>query len=139
MSKAGAKASVRRMRQLGDRPLLGTALAAGGDELFFVVGSETFLDLLTWREPRRVAARAAARRMAETLGERVGETVGYAMRLERRMSAQTRIEVITDGLLSVFMTTYLAPPAGLHSSTSERIAKPLHGTIIDHVSTQRWR
>ena len=35
-----------------------TALAAGGDELFFVVGSETFLDLLTWREPRRVAALA---------------------------------------------------------------------------------
>jgi nicotinate-nucleotide adenylyltransferase len=32
-----------------------TELAAGGDELFFVVGSETFLDLLTWREPRRVA------------------------------------------------------------------------------------
>jgi nicotinate-nucleotide adenylyltransferase len=31
------------------------ALAAGGDELFYVVGSETFLDLLTWREPRRVA------------------------------------------------------------------------------------
>ena len=35
-----------------------TALAAGGDELFFVVGSETFLDLLTWREPRRVASLA---------------------------------------------------------------------------------
>ena len=34
------------------------ALAAGGDELFFVVGSETFLDLLTWHEPRRVAALA---------------------------------------------------------------------------------
>ena len=31
------------------------ALAAGGDELFYVVGSETFLDLLTWREPRRIA------------------------------------------------------------------------------------
>jgi nicotinate-nucleotide adenylyltransferase len=35
-----------------------TALAAGGDELFYIVGSETFLDLLTWRDPRRVAALA---------------------------------------------------------------------------------
>ena len=35
-----------------------SALAAGGDELFYVVGSETFLDLLTWREPRRVAGLA---------------------------------------------------------------------------------
>jgi len=35
-----------------------TALAAGGDELFYIVGSETFLDLLTWREPRKVAALA---------------------------------------------------------------------------------
>jgi nicotinate-nucleotide adenylyltransferase len=34
------------------------ALAAGGDELFYIVGSETFLDLLTWRDPRRVAALA---------------------------------------------------------------------------------
>jgi len=35
-----------------------SALAAGGDELFYVVGSETFLDLLTWREPKRLAALA---------------------------------------------------------------------------------
>jgi nicotinate-nucleotide adenylyltransferase len=35
-----------------------SALAAGGDELFYIVGSETFLDLLTWREPRRVASLA---------------------------------------------------------------------------------
>jgi len=35
-----------------------TALAAGGDELYYIVGSETFLDLLTWREPRKVAALA---------------------------------------------------------------------------------
>jgi nicotinate-nucleotide adenylyltransferase len=35
-----------------------TALAAGGDQLYYIVGSETFLDLLTWREPRKVAALA---------------------------------------------------------------------------------
>jgi ATP-dependent helicase HrpB len=46
-------------------------------------------------EPRRLAARAAARRMAELLGEEVGGTVGYAMRMERRVSAATRILVVT--------------------------------------------
>ncbi|PHK94904.1 ATP-dependent helicase HrpB [Pseudoroseomonas rhizosphaerae] len=50
-------------------------------------------------EPRRVAARAAARRMADLLGEKVGQTVGLATRLERAVSAATRIEVVTEGLL----------------------------------------
>jgi ATP-dependent helicase HrpB len=51
-------------------------------------------------EPRRLAARAAAKRMAETLGETVGETVGYTVRLERKVSARTRIEVVTEGILT---------------------------------------
>lgn len=51
-------------------------------------------------EPRRVAARASAARMASLLGEKVGETVGYQIRFERRMSNATRIEVITEGLLT---------------------------------------
>jgi ATP-dependent helicase HrpB len=51
-------------------------------------------------EPRRVAARAAAARMASLLGERVGETVGISTRDERRVSAMTRIEVVTDGILT---------------------------------------
>jgi len=51
-------------------------------------------------EPRRIAARAAAERMAELLGERVGQTVGYRIRLENRCSERTRIEVITEGILS---------------------------------------
>src|SRR3984957_5295412 len=46
-------------------------------------------------EPRRLAARAAAARMASTLGEAVGQTVGYRGRLETRISAATRIEVVT--------------------------------------------
>lgn len=50
-------------------------------------------------QPRRVAARAAARRMAALLGEPVGATVGYAVRGERRTSRDTRIEVVTTGLL----------------------------------------
>jgi ATP-dependent helicase HrpB len=51
-------------------------------------------------EPRRVAARAAAARMAALLGERVGETVGLSTRDERRVSGMTRIEVVTDGILT---------------------------------------
>ena len=51
-------------------------------------------------EPRRLAARAAANRMAATLGEPVGETVGYRVRLESRISARTRIEIVTEGVFS---------------------------------------
>ena len=51
-------------------------------------------------EPRRLAARAAAQRMAETLGESPGETVGYRIRGEARSSKSTRIEVVTEGILT---------------------------------------
>jgi ATP-dependent helicase HrpB len=51
-------------------------------------------------EPRRLAARAIAARMAHTLGEPVGATVGYRMRLDTRVSAATRVEVITEGVLT---------------------------------------
>jgi ATP-dependent helicase HrpB len=51
-------------------------------------------------EPRRLAARAVAQRMAQTLGERVGETVGYRMRMDSRVGRSTRIEVITEGVLT---------------------------------------
>ena len=50
-------------------------------------------------EPRRLAARAAAERLAQLLGEPVGQTVGYRIRLETRISAATRIEVVTEGIL----------------------------------------
>jgi ATP-dependent helicase HrpB len=51
-------------------------------------------------EPRRIAARAIAQRMAQLLGEPVGRTVGYRTRLETRVSGTTRIEVITEGILT---------------------------------------
>lgn len=51
-------------------------------------------------EPRRLAARAAAARMAALLGEAVGETVGYRVRFEHKVSARTRIEVVTEGILT---------------------------------------
>ena len=51
-------------------------------------------------EPRRLAARAAAARMAATLGEAVGETVGFRVRMLSRVSARTRIEVVTEGVFT---------------------------------------
>ncbi|HEY8002923.1 MAG TPA: ATP-dependent helicase HrpB [Phenylobacterium sp.] len=58
-------------------------------------------------EPRRLAARAAAERMAVTLGEPVGRTVGFRVRMQSRVSAATRIEVVTEG---VFTRQILADP-----------------------------
>ena len=51
-------------------------------------------------EPRRLATRAAAQRMASLLGEHVGETVGYQTRDERHIGRHTRIEVVTEGVLT---------------------------------------
>jgi ATP-dependent helicase HrpB len=51
-------------------------------------------------EPRRIAARAAADRMAKTLGERTGETVGLRVRFGSKVSAKTRIEVVTEGVFT---------------------------------------
>lgn len=50
-------------------------------------------------EPRRLAARQVAQRMAEMLGQSVGQTVGYSIRFESMVSARTRIEVVTEGIL----------------------------------------
>ncbi|HEY8571279.1 ATP-dependent helicase HrpB [Phenylobacterium sp.] len=58
-------------------------------------------------EPRRLAARAAAERMAKTLGEPVGKTVGFRVRMQSKVSRDTRIEVVTEG---VFSRMVLADP-----------------------------
>jgi ATP-dependent helicase HrpB len=63
-------------------------------------------------EPRRLAARAAARRMAETRGEPVGATVGVRTRGETRVSGRTRIEVVTEGVLTRML---------LHDPTLEHV------------------
>jgi ATP-dependent helicase HrpB len=55
---------------------------------------------LVMLEPRRLATRAAARRMAALLREQVGETVGYRTRDDRRVGPATRIEVVTEGILT---------------------------------------
>ena len=51
-------------------------------------------------EPRRIAAVSAARWMAKSIGEEVGETVGYAIRFDTKKSEKTRIEVVTEGILT---------------------------------------
>lgn len=51
-------------------------------------------------EPRRIAAVSAARWMAKSIGEEVGDTVGYAIRFDKKKSEKTRIEVVTEGILT---------------------------------------
>ncbi len=96
-------------------PSLLAALESGGKAVLVAppgAGKTTLVPLALlsagWRgdgtilllEPRRLAARAAARRMAEIAGEEPGGTVGYAMRMERKLSARTRIQVVTEGILA---------------------------------------
>lgn len=57
-------------------------------------------DRIVVLEPRRLATRAAARRMAALLGDEVGGVVGYRTRDDRRTSARTRVEVVTEGILT---------------------------------------
>jgi ATP-dependent helicase HrpB len=64
-----------------------------------LLAHEVFDGRLVVLEPRRLAARGAARRLASQLGEEVGGRVGLVTRDERRTSAATRIEVVTDGVL----------------------------------------
>ncbi len=51
-------------------------------------------------EPRRIAAVSAARWMARMLGEQVGDTVGYTIRFDTKKTEKTRIEVVTEGILT---------------------------------------
>ncbi len=60
------------------------------------LGDQTILML----EPRRLAARGVAARMAQSLNERPGETIGHRVRFESNVSARTRIEVVTEGILT---------------------------------------
>lgn len=56
-------------------------------------------------EPRRLAARSCAAFIARSLGEQPGGTVGYAVRLERKTSARTKLEIVTEGLLAQRLTS----------------------------------
>jgi ATP-dependent RNA helicase HrpB len=58
---------------------------------------------LVMLEPRRLATRAVSARMAQTRGEAVGRTVGYRMRLDSKVSSATRVEVVTEGVLTALL------------------------------------
>ena len=94
---------VRRLLQRHNRLVLQAAPGAG--KTTRVPPALLGADWLAGRrllvlEPRRLAARAAARRMAVERGEAVGETVGYRTRLDSRVGPRTRIEVVTEGILT---------------------------------------
>ncbi|NEU64020.1 ATP-dependent helicase HrpB [Paenibacillus sp. ALJ109b] len=80
-------------------------------------------------EPRRLAARSAAARMAASLGEKVGLTVGYRVRMDTRVSQSTRIEVVTEGVL----TRMLQQDQGLEDTAmiifDEFHERHLHGDL----------
>ena len=87
----GPKGSEMIPSELGDGgSLRGTPLNESGQK-----GSKIII-----LEPRRIAARQIAERMAALLGEPVGRTVGYRIRFESRVSSATRIEVVTEGILT---------------------------------------
>lgn len=83
--------------------IIGAPPGAGKSTLLpLCLFEETFLEgkKIIMLEPRRLAARSIAMRMAELLNEEVGQTVGYRIRFENRVSAQTKIEVVTEGILT---------------------------------------
>ncbi|MBS8226435.1 ATP-dependent helicase HrpB [Vannielia litorea] len=96
-------------------PQLVAALKAGGQAVLQAppgAGKTTGVPIALWEaglaeagrilmlEPRRLATRAAAERLAQTLGTKVGAGVGYRMRGEAKVSNATRIEVVTEGILT---------------------------------------
>ncbi|SEQ15601.1 ATP-dependent helicase HrpB [Devosia sp. YR412] len=96
-------------------PALRTALAAGPYAVLVAppgAGKTTRVPLALleapWRgdqriimlEPRRLAARAAATQMSRLLGEDVGQTIGYRVRMDSKVSAKTRVEIVTEGVFT---------------------------------------
>lgn len=88
------KALVQAPPGAGKTTVIPLALLCGAEKSW--LKDQTILVL----EPRRLAARACAARMAELLGETLGETVGYQVRMDRCVGPGTRIEVITEGILT---------------------------------------
>jgi ATP-dependent helicase HrpB len=68
---------------------------------------ETWLDRkkIVMLEPRRLAARAVAMRLADVMEEEVGQTIGYRIRFENKTSEETRLEVVTEGILTRMIQT----------------------------------
>jgi ATP-dependent helicase HrpB len=95
--------SLRAALQAGPNAVLQAPPGAGKTTLVPLALLDTdWLDgrKIIMLEPRRLATRAAARRMATTLGEAVGETVGYRIRQDSKIGKDTRVEVVTEGILT---------------------------------------
>ncbi|MCQ2144326.1 MAG: ATP-dependent helicase HrpB, partial [Bacteroidales bacterium] len=73
---------------------------AGKSTLLPLLIANSFEGRILMLEPRRLAARQIAERMASMIGEPVGKTVGYRIRFESKVSSETRIEVLTEGILT---------------------------------------
>ena len=80
-------------------------------------------------EPRRLAARAAAERMASTLGETVGQSVGYRIRGDTKVSSVTKIEVVTEGILTRMLQSDPALPGYGTVIFDEFHERSLHGDL----------
>ncbi|MCO7223173.1 ATP-dependent helicase HrpB [Pleionea sp. CnH1-48] len=93
---------VRQQLAKHQRAILQAEPGAGKTTLIplALLGDVTSNQKIVMLEPRRLAARNAAMRMAEMLGEQVGETVGYRIRNDVKVGPHTRIEVITEGILT---------------------------------------
>ncbi len=97
---------LRQTLQTNSRLVLQAPPGSGKTTLLpLLLRNESWLDGLkiVMLEPRRLAARAAARRMAELLGEEVGETVGFRVRHESVVGQRTKIEVVTEGVLTRYL------------------------------------
>lgn len=70
-----------------------------------ILDADLTQDRIIMLEPRRLAARAAAERLAESLGEDTGQTIGYRMRGDTKVSKSTRVEVVTEGILTRMIQT----------------------------------
>ncbi|WOR14905.1 ATP-dependent helicase HrpB [Hyphomonas sp. FCG-A18] len=107
LSEIAATLKARQRLILGAPPGAGKTtrvpLALSG----LIKGFEALPGKVVMLEPRRIAARMAAERMAATLGEKVGGRIGLSTRIDRRVSKDTVVEVITDGL---FTRRLLADP-----------------------------
>jgi ATP-dependent helicase HrpB len=86
----------------GNRAILSAPPGAGKTTLvpLFLLDQPWCTGRIILLEPRRLAARAAATRMASLLSQAVGDVVGYRMRLDNRVSAATRIDVVTEGVFA---------------------------------------
>ena len=95
--------ALRQYLQDGNTVLLSAPPGAGKSTLLpLALLEESWLSgkKIILLEPRRLAARGVAMRMAELLGEEAGQTVGYRIRFETRISKVTRLEVVTEGILT---------------------------------------